>query len=191
MRKALVRRHESSCRLTTVVLVLSLACNAILLLLLLLRGRTVDLSGSSLGPDAVNDDKKMQDTETSKPLLPSFLQLATKTGTDKTLGHYALQVCRKDRTKNGSCRFPNAINPSCRPGAQHFYDTIYDKYLQNYIIPQNTVPFQFVEIGFYLGSGFEAYTEYIVPNAPPNTELHSIEAVGECGFQEQELPNSA
>jgi hypothetical protein len=161
-----------------------MACNAIGLLLWASSDRTTDFSGRllavepqpDLGGSGATVDKKMSGPGTTPRPLPSFLEIATRTGTDKVRGPHALQVCRDDPTDTGTCRYRSAINPSCRPGAQHFYHTIYDKYFQQYISPQNTKePFQFVEIGYFNGRGFDAYTDYIVPNAPSRTELHSIE----------------
>ena len=51
----------------------------------------------------------------------------------------------------------------------HFYDTIYNRWLKKYST-DDTEPFQFLEIGFYNGKGFDAYKQFL-----PKAETHSIE----------------
>ena len=50
----------------------------------------------------------------------------------------------------------------------HYYDRMYTRWLGPFLQEE---AFQFLEIGFYHGSGFETYSEYLMPNA----ELHTME----------------
>ena len=51
----------------------------------------------------------------------------------------------------------------------HFYDTLYNRWLKKYST-DDADPFQFLEIGFYNGNGFDAYKQFL-----PKAETHSIE----------------
>jgi hypothetical protein len=94
---------------------------------------------------------------------PTFLSLAEKYGTDKVRGTSTLPACREN-TKN--CPRPEAINEGCKVTG-HFYDSLYQKWL----VPLAAGPaFQFLEIGYFNGKGFDAYTELL-----PNAEKHSLE----------------
>lgn len=105
--------------------------------------------------------------ETTPP-HPAFFDVAEKTGTDKVLGYKNLQSCLNE-TKG--CSFPQDQRETCRPWG-HFYDTIYDRWLAPYS-KKDAGPFQFLEIGFFTGWGFEAYTKFLAPNE--KAELHSME----------------
>jgi len=98
-----------------------------------------------------------------------FLEIALKTGTDKVLGNKHLAGCLENPPK-GACPASGsgAKNKFCRPFG-HFYNTVYQTWLGKYSTA-DAVPFQFMEIGYYQGSGFEAYTKFL-----PKAEAHSIE----------------
>jgi hypothetical protein len=111
--------------------------------------------------------------EASSVHVPSFHEVATQTGTDKVR---ELPGCLENSINTTACAAPMAIHPVRRAGCNHFYDTIHDRYVRDYVVPINmSEAFQFVEIGFYNGHGFDAFAEYLLSNAPANTELHSIE----------------
>ncbi|KAL7526179.1 hypothetical protein ACHAWF_001664 [Thalassiosira exigua] len=97
----------------------------------------------------------------------SFELFAMSTMTDKSQGNFNLPACLADRTK---CSYPDFENPLCQVHG-HFYHTIYDRWLGPYASSQE--PMQFLEIGYFQGKGFQAYTEYMSRN--PNAELHSME----------------
>jgi len=110
--------------------------------------------------------------DSSSPLLQrqqqqrNFLEIARQSGTDKVKGTLFLPSCLENPQ---TCRKPKAKNPKCRVGAQHFYDTVYQKWLGPY--STDTVePFQFLEIGYFNGKGFDAYADFM-----PRAELHSME----------------
>jgi hypothetical protein len=94
-----------------------------------------------------------------------FLEIAKRSGTDKVEGNYMLEGCL-NQTK--SCTRPGCANGACRTWG-HFYNTMYQKPLGPYSTP-GTAPFQFLEIGFYTGKGYDAYTEFM-----PAAEAHSME----------------
>eukprot|EP00533_Pseudo-nitzschia_delicatissima_P007030 CAMPEP_0116104912 /NCGR_PEP_ID=MMETSP0327-20121206/14724_1 /TAXON_ID=44447 /ORGANISM="Pseudo-nitzschia delicatissima, Strain B596" /LENGTH=386 /DNA_ID=CAMNT_0003597227 /DNA_START=117 /DNA_END=1280 /DNA_ORIENTATION=- len=96
-----------------------------------------------------------------------FKIFAQKTGTDKVAGHKALPKCIKNPKE---CLHPAHENERCRVWG-HFYDTIYDRWLGPYATSQE--PMQLLEIGYYQGNGFEAYTKYLADNK--NAELHTME----------------
>eukprot|EP00536_Pseudo-nitzschia_multiseries_P010592 jgi/Psemu1/243051/estExt_Genewise1.C_3280020 len=81
------------------------------------------------------------------------------------MGYKLIGACLQE---NGKCLHPQAEREECRVWG-HFYDTIYNRWLGKYSTP-DADPIQFLEIGFYNGKGFEAYTNFM-----PNAELHSME----------------
>ena len=96
-----------------------------------------------------------------------FLAIATATGTDKVWGSMRfMNGCHEDASQ---CPKPQMVNPKCRMMQGHFYDTMYNKWLAKYST-DDTEPFQFLEIGFYNGKGFDAYKQFL-----PRAETHSIE----------------
>ena len=95
---------------------------------------------------------------------PSFLELASKHGTDKVRGSETYDACMADTTK---CPRPQAFNDGCKVTG-HFYDRIYQKWLSPLAASGET--FQFLEIGYFNGRGFDAYTEFL-----PKAEKHSLE----------------
>jgi hypothetical protein len=95
----------------------------------------------------------------------SFYEIAAKTGTDKVTAPSRLPDCLKN---DASCTRPGCVRPECRPWGHH-YDTIYQQRMGPYS-RDDTDPFQFLEIGFYNGAGYDTYREFL-----PNGECHSIE----------------
>lgn len=90
--------------------------------------------------------------------------IAQKFGTDKVAGAINLDRCMGDPNV---CQ-QNSANRMCRPWG-HFYHTMYNRWLGP-MSTQETEPFQFLEIGYYNGKGFDSYMEFL-----PNAESHSIE----------------
>jgi hypothetical protein len=95
----------------------------------------------------------------------NFYQIGLGTGTDKVTAPGRLPECLKD---DSSCTRPGCVRPECRPWGHH-YDTIYQQRLGPYS-RDDTDPFQFLEIGFFNGAGYDTYREFL-----PNGECHSIE----------------
>lgn len=108
-----------------------------------------------------------EETSLSSPQGRDFLEIAKKTNTDKVAGHDQLPRCLKN---NDSCpkMLKNSEREVCRPWG-HFYDTIYNRWLKDYS-KDDSDPIQFLEIGFYQGMGFEAFSQML-----PRAEKHSIE----------------
>jgi len=123
--------------------------------------------------DVVSDTLSIPDdttTAVSTGLTSTYEQqdfkvVAGKTGTDKVAAYKYLPDCLKD---NKQCTRGGAEREACRPWG-HFYDTIYNRWLGKYST-KTADPIQFLEIGYYNGKGFEAYTNYL-----PSAELHSME----------------
>ena len=126
----------------------------------------------------------MSHSQSSSTTTPSktFLEYALKTKTDKVQAHANFQTCLN---KGSPCTCKECENPKCAPWG-HFYDTIYDRWLAPYA-RDNSEPIQFLEIGFYTGLGYEAYSNFL-----PRAELHSMEirCEGEHGSA-QKHPNYA
>lgn len=95
----------------------------------------------------------------------NFLEIATRMGTDKVQANIRLLECLKNPS---SCTRPDCKREKCRPWG-HFYDTIYQSRLGPYST-DDTEPFQFLEIGYYNGRGYDTYTEFL-----PQAETHSME----------------
>lgn len=115
-----------------------------------------------------NDKQEDIDKETSSSLttqIPSFYQLAKKHNTDKVRGSSTFEACMRNASE---CPRPDAINDGCKVTG-HFYDSIYDKWLPRYM----DEPLQFLEIGYFNGRGFDAFTDYFAVNN--KAELHSLE----------------
>ena len=107
------------------------------------------------------------ESETGSSTPRDFLSIARKTGTDKVKGEANLSGCIGSGM-GGRCSHIDAKNPLCRPFG-HFYHTIYNRWLGKYST-DDAEPFQFLEIGFYNGLGFEAYLNFL-----PKAEAHSME----------------
>mmetsp|Transcript_12045 Transcript_12045/g.17548 ORF Transcript_12045/g.17548 Transcript_12045/m.17548 type:complete len:345 (-) Transcript_12045:158-1192(-) len=101
------------------------------------------------------------------PILPqrNFKEIAEKTGTDKVAAYKRLPGCLKDRE---TCTRKECEREKCRPWG-HFYDTIYDRWLKKYS-SDDAEEIQFLEIGYYNGFGFDAYSAFL-----PRAEKHSME----------------
>jgi hypothetical protein len=102
----------------------------------------------------------------TRALDRDLLTIGASTHTDKVAGAGALPGCLNDRK---SCAKPDMVNPRCRTGQLHFYHTMYNKWLGPYS-RDDTEPFQFLEIGFYNGFGFDAFLSFL-----PRAEAHSLE----------------
>mmetsp|Transcript_102 Transcript_102/g.207 ORF Transcript_102/g.207 Transcript_102/m.207 type:complete len:373 (+) Transcript_102:84-1202(+) len=96
----------------------------------------------------------------------SFLEIGQKYGTDKVAGNFRLAECLKN---SATCTRAGCKNERCRPWG-HFYNTMYQQKFGSLFSTDQTPPFQFLEIGFYNGKGFESYMEFM-----PNAEAHSME----------------
>ena len=94
-----------------------------------------------------------------------FYKIAEKMHTDKVAANYNLPGCLKN---SSSCFRKGCIRKECQPWG-HFYNTIYQKRFGQYST-DNVEPFQFLEIGFSTGYGYDAFNEFM-----PKAEAHSIE----------------
>ena len=88
----------------------------------------------------------------------SFYDVAMKTNTDKIKGRANLQ-------SQTFIAPDNVVEPKCRVFG-HFYDSIYDRWMPE----PSAARYQFLEIGYYNGEGFDAFSEFL-----PNAEAHSME----------------
>lgn len=95
----------------------------------------------------------------------NFYEIGKTTKTDKVQAIDKLPGCLKN---DASCTRPNCTRPECRPWGHH-YDTMYQQRLGPYS-KDDVDPFQFLEIGFYRGGGYDTYREFL-----PRGECHSIE----------------
>lgn len=86
----------------------------------------------------------------------NFYQIGLGTGTDKVTAPGGLPGCLKNDV---SCTRPGCVRPECRPWGHH-YDTIYQQRLGPYS-RDDTDPFQFLEIGFFNGAGYDTYREFL------------------------------
>ena len=115
---------------------------------------------------ACKDEKKTKPSSSSSTKERDFLEIAIKTGTDKVEGYGQLPQCLKDPKK---CIRGESEREVCRPWG-HFYDTIYNKWLKKYSTDDDAESIQFLEIGYYTGRGFDAYSRFM-----PRAEGHSME----------------
>lgn len=95
----------------------------------------------------------------------NFYEIGLTTSTDKVTAPKRLPECLKN---DASCTRPGCVRPECRPWGHH-YDTIYQQRMGPYS-RDDVDPFQFLEIGFYNGAGYDTYKNFL-----PNGECHSIE----------------
>eukprot|EP00542_Grammatophora_oceanica_P009888 CAMPEP_0194042840 /NCGR_PEP_ID=MMETSP0009_2-20130614/14573_1 /TAXON_ID=210454 /ORGANISM="Grammatophora oceanica, Strain CCMP 410" /LENGTH=401 /DNA_ID=CAMNT_0038686847 /DNA_START=98 /DNA_END=1303 /DNA_ORIENTATION=+ len=127
-------------------------------------------------PDTVSGDVSATTTaETSEVAAPAvdvteapvrdFLTIAKKFGTDKVQGKFRLPGCLAN---DATCTRPSCVKEECRPWG-HYYQTMYQSRLADFS-RDDTEPFQFLEIGFYNGLGYETYKEFM-----PKGEMHSME----------------
>eukprot|EP00586_Coscinodiscus_wailesii_P019674 CAMPEP_0172510260 /NCGR_PEP_ID=MMETSP1066-20121228/227394_1 /TAXON_ID=671091 /ORGANISM="Coscinodiscus wailesii, Strain CCMP2513" /LENGTH=367 /DNA_ID=CAMNT_0013289141 /DNA_START=117 /DNA_END=1217 /DNA_ORIENTATION=+ len=95
----------------------------------------------------------------------NFYDLGVATSTDKVTVPRVLPGCLED---DSSCTRPSCVRPECRAWGHH-YDTLYQQRLGPYS-REDVAPFQFLEIGFYNGAGYDLYREFL-----PRGECHSME----------------
>ena len=95
----------------------------------------------------------------------SFLKLGQQTSTDKVAALTRLPDC----LETGICTRPNCTREECRPWG-HFYHTLYQQRMGKYSL-ESIEPFQFLEIGFYNGNGYDTYRKFLSSSA----EVHSME----------------
>lgn len=127
---------------------------------------------STLIKAASNEQIKHPDRPVSRKTMDlsnmqqqDFLAIAGMTGTDKVQGVYNLPGCLNNNPEK--CIY-NMENPTCRVFG-HFYHTVYNRWLGKYST-EDADPIQFLEIGYYHGKGFDAYTQFL-----PTAEKHSME----------------
>lgn len=111
-----------------------------------------------LAREAVQDSRQARATSSEWP--KSFEDIANRVGTDKAKGPSHMAA------KNF---FINATHPKCQVGQNHFYHTMYQRWLGGYSSP-DAKPFQFLEIGFYTGLGYTSFREFL-----PTAEMHGME----------------
>ena len=75
--------------------------------------------------------------------------------TDKVQAPGRLPGCLKD---DASCTRPSCTRPECRPWGHH-YDTIYQQRLGPFS-RDDVEPFQFLEIGFFNGGGYDTVSGF-------------------------------
>ena len=95
----------------------------------------------------------------------SFLEYGRKKATDKVAALDYLPDC----LRTGDCTRANCTREECRPWG-HFYHTLYQQRIGMYSL-DTVEPFQFLEIGFYTGNGYDTYRSFFSSAA----ELHSME----------------
>lgn len=100
-----------------------------------------------------------------RPGERNFYEIGQRSGTDKVQAPTRLPGCLKN---DAFCTRPNCVRPECRPWGHH-YDTIYQQRLGPYS-RDDIEPFQFLEVGFFNGGGYDTYREFL-----PKGECHSIE----------------
>ena len=100
----------------------------------------------------------------------NFLEIAKRSGTDKVQGNVRLEGCLKNPE---SCTRQGCAKEACRPWG-HFYNTMYQKRLGPYSTPE-TEPFQFLEIGFFNGNGYDTYKEFMPAAEANSMEISCIE----------------
>ncbi|KAG7372513.1 hypothetical protein IV203_018656 [Nitzschia inconspicua] len=98
----------------------------------------------------------------------SFYEVGLETATDKVAAPGRLPGCLKN---DASCTRPSCVRKECRPWG-HFYHTMYQQKFGKWTLP-GTKPFQFLEIGFFQGSGYDAYNKFF--SNVKGAELHSME----------------
>ena len=97
-----------------------------------------------------------------------FLAIARQAGTDKVWGANNDAECQANPSPTTCGDATKIANPKCRR-AGHYYHTLYNRWLGPYSA-DDTEAFQFLEIGFFQGKGYDAYKEFL-----PKAETHSIE----------------
>lgn len=168
-----VKRERTGCRGLLEIL---LALNVVVMTCLLRKdggwwhtGTTASSIGtlSNTGAIQVNDSSFIEKKEGHQQQQQrDFYSIAKEKGTDKVAALRLLEHCSKGEGKD--CTRPGCKNPKCRPWG-HYYHTMYQQHL-GHLSTDDSAPFQFLEIGFYNGNGFDAYREFL-----PRAETHSIE----------------
>ena len=126
------------------------------------------LKDAKVAPTQPNPSPSLTSSETAVAIpRHDFKEIGTKTGTDKVAGHQTLPKCLNNLE---TCAHPEHENDLCKPWG-HFYDSMYERWLAPYTSGNN--PMQLLEIGYYTGKGFEAYTKFLSDNKA--VELHSME----------------
>ena len=80
----------------------------------------------------------------------NFYKIGKGTHTDKVTAPGVLPRCLEN---DKECTRPNCTRPECRPWGHH-YDTLYQQRLGPYS-RGDVEPFQFLEIGFFNGAGYD------------------------------------
>ena len=96
-----------------------------------------------------------------------FFAIGKQIGTDKVLGPDNLAPCLR---RGEACVSPGCSRNECRPWG-HFYHNlhVYQQRL-GYYSRDDSQPFQFLEVGFYQGRGYDTFRTFM-----PHAEVHSIE----------------
>jgi len=115
--------------------------------------------------DQSRDNRREVECSESHSAEKNFRDFGLSTNTDKVKGPDELVKCLANAKK---C-VREAVNPKCRTGKNHFYHTLYQKWLGPYST-NNVDPFQFLEIGYYHGDGYDTYSKFL-----PRAEGHSME----------------
>lgn len=113
----------------------------------------------------LENPRNLMEEECKKSTSRDFKAIGKRSQTHKVEGNFLLPSCLE---KNLACAQKEAGNEICRVMGS-FYDSIYNRWLKDYSTDEAD-PFQFVEIGYFNGRGFDAFTEFL-----PNAELHAIE----------------
>uniref|UniRef100_A0A7S0AZC8 Uncharacterized protein n=1 Tax=Minutocellus polymorphus TaxID=265543 RepID=A0A7S0AZC8_9STRA len=127
---------------------------------LLEEQKGADAGNAIISDNASSDKSSRQKTPNDSGRdKKTFLDIALTTGTDKVAGqrNWDTQTFKFE-----------AVNPRCRTWG-HFYHEAYQKWLEP-MAGDDVEPFQFLEIGFSNGDGFEAFTDWL-----PQAEMHSME----------------
>jgi hypothetical protein len=94
-----------------------------------------------------------------------FFAIGETYQTDKVAAPGRLAGCIEN---DDICTRPSCVRPECRPWGHH-YDTLYQQRLGPFS-RDDVAPFQFLEVGFFNGGGYDTFREFL-----PNGECHSIE----------------
>lgn len=116
-------------------------------------------------PEVKEEEKENKGKDEGDTLERNFLEIGKRMGTDKVAANLRLGPCLR---KPDRCTRPGCAKEECRPWG-HFYNTLYQQRFGSWS-RNDTEPFQFLEIGFYHGKGFETYLEFF-----PRAEAHSME----------------
>ncbi len=120
-----------------------------------LRGKSIDHSVVAARTDAAAPGIGSTDSGGFYFVHPregerDFYKIGKTHVTDKVTAPGALPGCIQN---DASCTRPSCVRPECRPWGHH-YDTIYQQRLGPFS-RDDVEPFQFLEIGFYNGGGYD------------------------------------